>query len=71
MFWQWMAPVGSVNHEPLGELKGAIENAFGSFDSMKDTFNKAAASRFGSGWAWLAMKPDGGCTVLSSGSLVM
>ena len=58
-FWQWMAPIGTVNHEPFGPVKEAIESAFGSFDQMKEQFNKAAASRFGSGWAWLCMAEDG------------
>ena len=40
---------------PTGELAAAIESAFGSLDAMKDQFNAAAATRFGSGWAWLCV----------------
>jgi Fe-Mn family superoxide dismutase len=53
MFWQIMKK-GGVG-EPTGELADAINSTFGSFDAFKDTFSKAAAGRFGSGWAWLNM----------------
>ena len=46
-----MQPGGSS--EPKGELADAINSAFGSLDAFKDVFSKAAATRFGSGWAWL------------------
>jgi Fe-Mn family superoxide dismutase len=45
--------------EPLGELKDAIENKFGSFEKFKEEFSNAAATLFGSGWAWL-VKDDNG-----------
>ncbi|TCV95507.1 superoxide dismutase [Mn] [Biostraticola tofi] len=48
-----------------GELKAAIERDFGSVDAFKETFEKAAATRFGSGWAWLVQK-DGKLAVVST-----
>lgn len=62
LFWTIMAP--NAGGEPTGELKTAIEAAFGSFQDFKDTFTKAATTRFGSGWAWLGVK-DGKLVVLS------
>ncbi len=52
LFWQVMSPDGGG--EPGGELAAAINAAFGSFDAFKAEFSKAGATRFGSGWAWLA-----------------
>jgi Fe-Mn family superoxide dismutase len=57
MFWEIMAPKTSVT--PSGELLKALEAAFGSFDSFKSEFEKAAIGRFGSGWAWLIRRGDG------------
>jgi Fe-Mn family superoxide dismutase len=54
LFWEVMGPNGGG--EPTGELADAINSAFGSFDNFKDEFSKAAATRFGSGWAWLCVK---------------
>ncbi len=51
MFWQIMKPNGGG--PPIGNLAQAVIGAFGSFDSFKEKFNQAAATRFGSGWAWL------------------
>ena len=51
LFWQTMTPGGSALEE--GPLMDAVVAAFGSVESMKEAFNKAAATRFGSGWAWL------------------
>jgi Fe-Mn family superoxide dismutase len=50
-FWTILAP--SAGGKPTGEIASAIDSAFGSFDKLKETFNAAAAARFGSGWAWL------------------
>lgn len=54
LFWEVMAP--NAGGEPTGELATAINDAFGSFDAFKDTFAKAGATQFGSGWAWLCVK---------------
>lgn len=53
LFWEILAPGGA--NAPTGELASAIEAKFGSFDAFKDEFSKAAAGRFGSGWAWLVV----------------
>ena len=63
LFWLVMSPDGGGN--PTGELAEAIDSAFGSFDAFKDEFSKAAATRFGSGWAWLCMN-DGKLEVCST-----
>lgn len=52
LFWQGLK-IGTTLH---GELKTAIERDFGSVDAFKEAFEKAAATRFGSGWAWLVLK---------------
>ena len=56
-FWEVMTPDGG--DLPTGELAAAIDSSFGNFDVFKTEFSKAAATRFGSGWAWLC-KHDGG-----------
>lgn len=61
-----MAPVGQSNSGPAEELKIAIYEAFGSVDEMKKTFTDAALARFGSGWAWLGVKPDGSLGITST-----
>ena len=53
-FWEIMAP--KAGGEPVGELKTAIDEAFGSFTDFKAKFKAAATTRFGSGWAWLVLK---------------
>jgi Fe-Mn family superoxide dismutase len=57
MFWEIMAP--KAGGAPGGELARAIDSAFGSFDAFKTEFEKAANTRFGSGWAWLVKKGSG------------
>ncbi|WP_436515165.1 superoxide dismutase [Ekhidna sp. To15] len=64
LFWEVMSPNGGG--EPSGALAEAINSAFGSFDKFKDEFSNAAATRFGSGWAWLCKKDDGTLEVCSS-----
>lgn len=54
IFWTIMSPGGGGS--PKGSLSSAIDQTFGSFDSFKETFSKAAVTRFGSGWAWLGVK---------------
>lgn len=63
LFWTVMSPNGGGL--PTGELAAAIDSAFGSFDAFKETFSKAAATRFGSGWAWLCVT-DGKLEVCST-----
>ncbi len=63
MFWKLMKKGGGG--EPSGELAEAIGKAFGSFADFKKTFNQAAATRFGSGWAWLLVR-DGKLAVEST-----
>lgn len=50
-FWELLAP--NAGGQPSGALADAINDVFGSFDSFKEKFNTAGATRFGSGWAWL------------------
>ncbi|MEM8901002.1 MAG: superoxide dismutase, partial [Bacteroidota bacterium] len=64
LFWQVMSPNGGG--APSGALGDAINAAFGSYDGFKDAFAKAAATRFGSGWAWLIKKADGSVAVTST-----
>ena len=64
LFWSVMSPNGGG--EPTGELADAINIAYGNFDAFKDTFSKAAATRFGSGWAWLCVHSGGKVEVCSS-----
>ena len=56
MFWKSMSPNGGGN--PNGEIANAINNSFGSYDSFKAEFSKAAATRFGSGWAWVCVEGE-------------
>tara|TARA_R110001592_G_scaffold158768_1_gene389944 strand:+ start:74 stop:679 length:606 start_codon:yes stop_codon:yes gene_type:complete len=64
LFWTVMSPNGGG--KPSGDLAAAIDSAFGSFDGFKDAFSKAAATRFGSGWAWLCVHSGGKVEVCSS-----
>lgn len=54
LFWTIMSPKGGG--APSGDLAAAIDSAFGSFDKFKEEFSNAAATRFGSGWAWLCVE---------------
>lgn len=64
LFWEVMSPNGGGT--PSGALADAINAAYGSFDAFKDAFSKAAATRFGSGWAWLCVQEGGKVEVCSS-----
>jgi Fe-Mn family superoxide dismutase len=64
LFWQVMSPNGGG--QPSGELAAAINEEFGSFDGFKEAFSKAAATRFGSGWAWLCVHKGGKVKVCST-----
>ncbi|MGQ9887009.1 MAG: superoxide dismutase [Aggregatilineales bacterium] len=64
LFWEIMTPGG--NNDISADLKQAIEKAFGSMDAFKESFNNAAATRFGSGWAWLVAEKDGSVSVTST-----
>jgi Fe-Mn family superoxide dismutase len=63
LFWEVMSPSGGG--APSGDLASAIDSAFGSFEGFKEAFSKAAATRFGSGWAWLCVT-DGKLEVCST-----
>tara|TARA_X000000950_G_C13665680_1_gene557800 strand:- start:69 stop:689 length:621 start_codon:yes stop_codon:yes gene_type:complete len=64
LFWEVMSPDGGGL--PSGSLATAIDNAFRSFEEFKSTFAKAAATQFGSGWAWLCVQADGSVEVCAS-----
>ncbi|MEM8835644.1 MAG: superoxide dismutase [Planctomycetota bacterium] len=64
LFWSVMGP--NAGGDPSGDLAGAIDSAFGSFDAFKEKFAAAAATRFGSGWAWLCVHPGGKVDVCST-----
>lgn len=64
LFWEILSPNGGG--APTAELADAINKKFGSFDEFKTKFNDAAATRFGSGWAWLCVKADNSLSVCSS-----
>jgi len=63
LFWKVMSPNGGGN--PNGEVAQMIDDAFGSFEKFKDEFSNAAATQFGSGWAWLCYD-NGKLTVCST-----
>lgn len=56
LFWSILTP--NTNQTPNGKIAEAINQNFGSFDNFKAEFTKAATTRFGSGWAWLCLKPN-------------
>ncbi|MBA3985341.1 MAG: superoxide dismutase [Flavobacteriales bacterium] len=57
LFWEIMSPDGGG--KPSGDLAKAINSAYGSFETFKEKFSTAAASQFGSGWAWLSVHEGG------------
>ena len=57
LFWEIMGP--NCGGNPSGEISEAINSNFNSFENFKEEFKKAAATRFGSGWAWLCVLGDG------------
>ncbi|MCL6217934.1 superoxide dismutase [Zunongwangia pacifica] len=64
LFWEVMSPDGGG--KPEGELAEAIDSAFGSFDAFKEEFSNAAATQFGSGWAWLCVHNGGKLEICST-----
>lgn len=64
LFWEVMAP--NAGGSPSGELATAIDKAYGSYEQFKDAFSNAAASQFGSGWAWLCVHKGGAVEVCST-----
>ncbi|MFM1807796.1 MAG: hypothetical protein RLZZ242_521 [Bacteroidota bacterium] len=64
LFWEVMAP--NAGGAPTGELATAIDKAYGSFEGFKDAFSNAAATQFGSGWAWLCVHKGGAVEVCST-----
>ncbi|MDR5774595.1 MULTISPECIES: superoxide dismutase [unclassified Caballeronia] len=66
LFWTIMSPQGGG--KPEGEVAQAIDTDLGGFDAFKEAFTKAALTRFGSGWAWLSVTPQGKLAVESTGN---
>lgn len=64
LFWQVMSPNGGG--EPTGAIADAINDSFGSYEAFKEEFSGAAAGKFGSGWAWVTVKPNGKLQVSST-----
>jgi Fe-Mn family superoxide dismutase len=64
MFWTILSPKGGG--QPSGALADAIKSTFGGFDAFKEKFNNAAATRFGSGWAWLVKDGSGKLDIYST-----
>ena len=63
-FWETLSPSGGGL--PNGQLADAISSTFGNLDAMKESFAKAALTRFGSGWAWLIQRNDGTLAITST-----
>lgn len=64
LFWTVLSPQGGG--DPSGEILDAVNEAFGSVAAMREQFNNAAATRFGSGWAWLSVEASGKLVVEST-----
>jgi Fe-Mn family superoxide dismutase len=65
-FWNCMSPSGGG--KPKGDLAAAIDRSFGSLDTFKEAFSKAATTLFGSGWAWLACDKQGKLEIMALGN---
>ena len=63
LFWTVLGPGGGG--QPGGDLASAIDSDLGGFDSFKEKFSAAGATRFGSGWAWLGIRESGLCVCSS------
>jgi Fe-Mn family superoxide dismutase len=63
-YWHSLSPNGGG--APTGGLANAIDRTFGSFEEFKEAFTKTAVTTFGSGWAWLVKKPNGGLELVST-----
>lgn len=64
LFWEIMGP--DCGGEPTGIVMEKIQESFGSFQNFKEEFTKAATGQFGSGWAWLCKKEDGGLEIVAT-----
>ncbi|MFC3879911.1 superoxide dismutase [Algoriphagus namhaensis] len=64
LFWSILSPNGGGT--PTGDIAGAINAKFGNFEEFKDHFSNTAATRFGSGWAWLIVTATGALEITSS-----
>ena len=67
-YWNCLKP--NAGGEPSGKLADAIGKAFGSFDKFKEQFSDLAVKTFGSGWAWLVQRADGGLALVSTQNAV-
>ena len=65
LFWSVLSPTNESS-EPSVDLNKAIHDSFGSMESLKEEFSNAAATRFGSGWAWLIKEDDGSLSISST-----
>ena len=65
LFWSILSPKNESS-EPSVDLNKAINDSFGSMESLKEEFSNAAATRFGSGWAWLIKEDNGSLTISST-----
>jgi Fe-Mn family superoxide dismutase len=63
-YWNCLKPNGGG--EPSGKLADAIQRSFGSFEKFREQFTQTALTTFGSGWAWLVQRPDGGLALAST-----
>jgi Fe-Mn family superoxide dismutase len=64
LFWEIISP--NSGGEPKSEISDSINSSFGSFENFKNEFSKAAATRFGSGWAWLCAHENGTLEICST-----